>query len=202
MAINIDGKTYRNLQEQVAYLTKSYSEVLNINKVGIKVIDALETEDELYEKYPVGMPGLQYGDAVLVGPSNEYNMYVYTRPFEDEIESHWLNIGQIGVQGPQGPQGEPGLTGPMGESTRWYAQNSDPSTVEGYNTNDLWLNLQDGSIFQNRTTTWVRIGVIRGAQGIKGDKGDQGIQGIQGPAGPQRAYWRCWWFHSYCWCYC
>lgn len=183
--ITKNGKVYRNLQEQVSYLTNLYNELLNINKVGIKVIDKVESEDALYEKYPIGTEGLEYGDAVLVGETTDFVMYVYTRPFEDELEPHWLNIGQIGVQGPQGIQGEPGLTGPMGQSTRWYAQNSDPSTVEGYNTNDLWLNLQDGSVLQNRTTTWVRVGVIRGAQGVKGEQGDVGPQGPAGPQGPQ-----------------
>lgn len=185
--ITKDGKTYRNLQEQVSYLTSQYQGLQEINKVGIKVIDQVATEQELYAKYPIGFEGLEYGDAVLVGETTDFVMYVYARPFDDEFEPQWLNIGKIGIKGDKGDKGDTGERGATGESTRWYVQNSNPDTYEGYNDHDLWINLSDGSVFQLRGQVWVRTGVIRGAQGIqgpKGDTGERGIQGIQGPRGP------------------
>lgn len=154
MAITIDGKVYRNLQEQVAKNQSDIKFILEeegvLNQFGVKVVNKLNSSTELPD--PTTYTG-EYGDAVLVGTAEPYDMYIFTRPFGAETANQWFNIGQFplpgpqGVQGPQGPKGDKGDkgdTGPQG-----------PTGPQG-----------------------------QAGQSIVGPQGPQGVQGPQGPQGP------------------
>lgn len=154
MAITIDGKVYRNLQEQVAKNQSDIKYILEeegvLNQFGVKVVNKLNSSTELPD--PTTYTG-EYGDAVLVGTAEPYDMYIFTRPFGAETANQWFNIGQFplpgpqgiqGIQGPKGDKGDKGDTGPQG-----------PTGPQG-----------------------------QAGQSIVGPQGPQGVQGPQGPQGP------------------
>ena len=94
-----DGKVYRNLEGQVAYLT----EYLNANAVaaelGIKVIGQAENVSDI----PEGEYG--YGDAYMIGTEAPYEMYIWTRANGNHPEDYWFNVGHFPMPGPQGETG-------------------------------------------------------------------------------------------------
>ena len=96
MAITIDGKVYRNLQEQVAKNQSDIKYILEeegvLNQFGVKVVNKLNSSTELPD--PTTYTG-EYGDAVLVGTTEPYDMYIFTRPFGAETANQWFNIGQF-----------------------------------------------------------------------------------------------------------
>lgn len=94
-----DGKVYRNLEGQVAYLT----EYLNANAVaaelGIKVIGQADNVSDI----PEGEYG--YGDAYMIGTEPPYTMYIWTRANGMHPEDYWFNVGNFPMPGPQGELG-------------------------------------------------------------------------------------------------
>ena len=196
MAITIDGKTFRNLEEQVQYNSQRIAEHYAIDRAlsnfGIKVVGVVSSTELL--------PGVtvfpqapnyqgQYGDAYAVGSASDgYVYYIYTRPDLNAgyATSYWLNVGKISVAGPQGPQGEQGLQGKPGTSSRWYFGASTPT--QSANTGDLFLitsGNSKGNIYGFNGQIWTLLGNITGPQGIQGQRGPQGEKGEQGPRGPQ-----------------
>ena len=96
----LDGKTVRNIQEQVQ---KNMSDIaaiknleLTINAFGITVLGRVDTEEDI----PEGT--YNYGDAYLVGTETPYDMCIFTR---DDGDGEFLNIGAVSMVGPQGPAG-------------------------------------------------------------------------------------------------
>jgi len=94
--IEINGKVYRNLQEQV------YENTLDIDELKAKYgyhgpYDSLEDISN-----PINL-GLY-----LVGTELPYTLYEY-----NEITQNWTNLGPYNQRG---PQGLPGATGPQGET--------------------------------------------------------------------------------------
>ena len=113
--IEINGKEFRNLQEQVA---KNMQDILSmktgqevLNEFGITVVGQLDDADDLPEEYTG-----DYGDAFAVGTEPPYELYIWTRPniANGETEDHWFNIGKFPAPGPQGTQGPQGIQGPQG----------------------------------------------------------------------------------------
>lgn len=164
--LNFGNKEFRNLQEQVEYLSLGFKDIKELidwlGTVGIKVAGVVEDSSELPEDAEVG-------DMYAVGTEIPYDLYTMT-------SDGWLELGEFpmpgpkgdkgdtgeqGIQGPEGPRGVQGIQGPEGPEGP-----EGPQGPRGY----------------------------PGALGPKGDKGDtgpagpqgeQGPQGIQGPEGPQ-----------------
>lgn len=96
----LDGKTVRNIQEQVQKNMSDIAAIKNleftINAFGITVLGRVDTEEDI----PEGT--YNYGDAYLVGTTTPYDMCVFTR---DDGDGEFLNIGAVSMVGPQGPAG-------------------------------------------------------------------------------------------------
>lgn len=135
--IEIDSIKYRNLQEQVEYLTQHLVDLEEgtkiLNEFGIKVIDQIDNILELptadnYLKQQLEM-GRDiediYGDAIAVGTEQPYTFYIFTRAFSGKETPEWFDIGKFPLAGPQGIQGEKGEKGDKGDSPyikngEWY----------------------------------------------------------------------------------
>lgn len=153
MAITIDNKVYRNLEEQVR---KNQSDILYIleeegvlNQFGVKVVNQVDSDVDLPD--PLTYEG-EYGDAILVGTTQPYDMYIFTRPFGAEQANQWFNIGQFPLPGPQGIQGLRGEKGEKGD--RGERGEVGPQGIQG-----------------------------PAGQSVIGPQGPQGIQGPIGPKG-------------------
>lgn len=92
MAMNYDGKTYRNLQEQVGYLTQYLTANALANEMGIKVLGRVDTAADLPENDP-DHP-FEYGDAYMVGVEGQtpYRMVIWSRDAGDGNPG-WFDIG-------------------------------------------------------------------------------------------------------------
>lgn len=182
--LTIDGKQYRNLEEQVRKNKEDIQSIIDasaiLNAFGIKVVGQVNTSDKLPN--PADYPG-EYGDAYLVGTATPYDYYIFTRPNDTHPTAYWLNIGEFPLAGPQGETGATGPQGPKGDGSKWYAGTQNPTIVA--EVNDQYLNTTDGSVFSYSNVGWTRIGNIRGPQGVQGIQGIQGPQGSIGPVGPQ-----------------
>lgn len=81
--------------------------------------------------------------------------------------------GAQGIQGPEGPQGVPGPTGPTGDAgapgSVWYQGSGAPSG-DDYNERDLWVNVDNGDLYQFFEGEWdeTPIANIKGPQGAPG----------------------------------
>lgn len=98
--MEINGKTYRNLESQVAYLTDVWNNQVALNEMGIKVVGHVDTETEI----PDGT--YEYGDAYMVGTEVPYTMYVWTRADLSHTTDYWFNVGKFPLPGPHGEQGD------------------------------------------------------------------------------------------------
>ena len=189
--ITRNNTNFRNLEEQVQFLTSQYNGIIEGDKLlaalGIKVVGQVATAEEIPN--PVTYEG-EYGDAYLVGTETPYEYYIYTRPFAGETDPHWFNLGQFPVAGPQGEQGIPGPQGPAGErGSKWYSGIGAPVTFSGYEVGDYYFDRQTAEVYHYHNDgegpTWQMEGSIRGPQGIQGLTGPQGETGETGPQGPQ-----------------
>ena len=182
--LTIDGKQYRNLEEQVRKNKEDIQSIIDasavLNAFGIKVVGQVNTSDKLPNA--ADYPG-DYGDAYLVGTATPYDYYIFTRPNDTHPTAYWLNIGEFPLAGPQGETGPQGPVGPKGDGSKWYAGTQNPTIVA--EVNDQYLNTTDGSVFSYSNVGWTRIGTIRGPQGAQGNIGPVGPTGPQGPQGPQ-----------------
>ena len=92
MALTINGKTFRNLQEQVEYMTLWLSANALANEMGIKTLGRVDSEADL----PANDPDhpFQYGDAYMVGEEGHtpYRMSIWTRDAGDGNPG-WFDIG-------------------------------------------------------------------------------------------------------------
>ena len=188
--INIDGKTFRNLTEQVQKnkedIAKHYEIDRALANFGIKIVGTVATPDLLPD--PVTYQG-EYGDGYAVGEPGNYVYYIYTRPDFNagQDTNHWLDVGAISIVGPQGPQG---VQGPQGETgvrgSLIYVSNSTdtPINVAGLLPNDLFI-VRNGNMYQWNGDFWNLMINIRGPQGLQGIQGIQGEVGETGPMGPQ-----------------
>lgn len=156
--LTIDGKEYRNLEEQVEKNKSDIEYIINeqgvLNEFGIKVVGVVASMSLLpsVDTYKQENPNWEYGDTYAIGTQPPYDLLVLTRANIDNPDDYWFDIGDFplaGPQGPEGPQGPQGLQGPTGEQGLQGAQ---------------------------------------GLQGIAGPQGPMGVQGptgARGPEGPQ-----------------
>lgn len=108
---------YRTLEEQVLQNKIDIANHYNLDRVvaefGIKVYGQLDSYDDLSA---LDTNNLQYGDAYLIGETEPYTVYVWTRANSavGQDEPYWLKIGPLAIPGPQGPRGPEGPEGPRG----------------------------------------------------------------------------------------
>lgn len=168
----IDGKTFRNLQEQVEENKEQIAKHWQVDRVladfGITVLGRVNSESDLPES-----EGENWGYGYLVGEAAPYEVYVWTRPDPNVAAGspYWLNIGSISIVGPQGPAGR-SITG---------------AAIN--NSYQLVLSFSDGSQLTLANSIRGPKGDRgdtgpQGGTGPKGDKGDPGDTGPQGPTGP------------------
>lgn len=155
--ITIDGKEYRNLEEQVR---KNQADILYmleeegaLNQFGIKVVGQVDTAASLPD--PTTYTG-EYGDAYAVGTASPYVLYIWTRANGTHPNAYWFNIGAFPLAGPKGDKGDKGEQGPQG-----------PQGAPG----------KDGAKGADGAPG------AQGSIGPRGPQGEQGIQGLQGPKG-------------------
>ena len=111
--IKIGENTFRNLEDQVGYLTAAFQSGKLIDELGIKVLGVFST----IEQAKTAIPGpYVYGEAFQIGDSIPYNLYIFTRNIEDFFNfGPFPAPGKDGKDGEQGPQGEKGAQGERGE---------------------------------------------------------------------------------------
>lgn len=127
--IQIDGKTYRNLEEQVLQNQKD----LEILKPALN--NKFLAISGVYAEIPSDVP--PEGEYILVGEDKPYELYLSTGGVLVDIGKFSFEgipgpAGAQGIQGPagvgikgdEGPQGPQGIPGPKGDK-------GDPSTVPG-----------------------------------------------------------------------
>lgn len=194
--ITINGKEFRNLEEQVLKNKEDIAAHYNIDRVladfGIKVIGQVDTAEQLPD--PSTFSGA-YGDAYAVGEEAPYTFYVWTRADVDagHSEDYWFDIGALAIIGPEGPEGPEGPVGPKGEATVIHNGTTPPGRNAAMRTvpnGDYYINTTTGDLFKKVNNTWSKISNTKGPQGATGPQGPQGLrgpQGIQGLAGPQGA---------------
>lgn len=171
MAIKINDITYRNLTDQVEFLTEKveahYAKDAVLADYGIRVIGTVATAEEL----PAGP--FEYGDAYLVGTKEPYETYIWTRNAEGADKDGFVDIGPLSVQGPKGD------TGAKIESISERV----PNVTAAENNLTRTLNYLTATMTDNSKVPFTIQ--TYAANGTKGEKGDQGIQGPRGETGPQ-----------------
>ena len=153
--LTIDGKEFRNLEEQVLKNKNDIENSLQLKNLltdfGIRIIGQVESAYQIpsVSDYKENNPNWNYGDAYTVGTESPYDLYILTRANNNNPQDFWFDIGEFPLRGPVGPQGPQGPQGEKGEK-------GDPG-IQGE----------------------------RGLQGTPGLRGEIGPQGPQGPVGPQ-----------------
>ena len=195
MAITIDNKTYRNLQEQVLYLTKVVSE-------GTDIVKTIQGQVSGANDLP-SPTSLANGTTYAVGTKAPFEYYV-------TINGKWVDIGQYPYPGPAGEDGENGNSIFISNQKGLTEHSTQIDSTTLYNP--LNLPITAGTLIIGGDSTpmvfsvTTKVGNIltvayryilggtpgpigpQGPTGPKGDtgpKGPKGDQGIPGPAGPQ-----------------
>ena len=182
--ITTNGKTYRNLEEQVRqnqrdiYDLKEGSIVLD--EFGIKVVAQADTSTALPNPSTYIESGGVYGDAYAIGTAAPYSLWILTR---SSTGPYWFNIGTFPAPGPTGPQGPIGPQGPQGPAGESFdvvgkvastAQLPDPSSVGG---NEAYVvgNSTDGfDMYVVIDDVWTNLGRLASVAGPQGPIGPQG----------------------------
>lgn len=178
-----------------------------VAQLGLKVYGRLTSVEDLPET------ASEIGDAYLVGETEPYILYAWTRANPDigQPNDYWLEVGPLTVQGAT-PEigangnwfiagqdtGKPsrGERGLRGFNTYWYYCNTtDISNVWDYLPFDEsnidvvgepFILLQDGRVYywSIMDSSWTYTTSIKGPQGNTGAPGPKG-DSIVGPEGPQ-----------------
>lgn len=113
--LKFGNKEFRNLQEQVFKNMKDIQDIMDgttvLAEFGIKVVGQVNLVTELPDASTYTG---EFGDAYVVGASEPYDYYIYTRAFEGDETPQWFYLGKFPVPGPQGPKGDKGDTGAQG----------------------------------------------------------------------------------------
>lgn len=176
--IEIDGKDYRNLIEQVEYLSdKMYALIKQLPYNG-----PYDTLDDIPDDVLVD------NGTYLVG-TDSYTIYKY-----DESTDDFISLGYFGAKGDKGDTGATGAIGAAGEKGDTGAT----GTAAGFGT--PVLNITTVAAVEPASGTIVASGDdtekvftfnlnlprgLDGTEGPAGPKGDKGDQGIMGPTGPK-----------------
>lgn len=95
-----DEFIYRNLENQVEYLTDYLNTEAQLVELGIKVVGTAEKREDI----PEGQ--YEFGDAYMIGTSEPYIMWVWTRADRTHPQDYWFEAGPFPMPGPQGPKGD------------------------------------------------------------------------------------------------
>lgn len=176
-----------------------------VAQLGLKVYGHLTSVSDLPDT------AAEIGDAYLVGETEPYILYAWTRANPDigQPNDYWLEVGPLTVQGAT-PEigangnwfiagqdtGKPsrGERGLRGFNTYWYYCNTanisnvwdylpfDQSNIDG----EPFILLQDGRVYywSIENSSWTYATSIKGDQGNTGAPGPKG-DSIVGPEGPQ-----------------
>ena len=171
--ITIDNVQYRNLEEQVGYLTAAFHSGKLIDELGIKVLGVFP--DLATAKATIGPP-YEYGDAFEIGGTKPYNLYIYTRDIED-----FFDFGPFPAPGPQGKVGPTPDISIKASVTNTIGMPEAIVTKTGTDEAPIF-NFTFKNIKGDRGQTGPQG--IQGPQGSVGPQGQQGIQGPKGETGP------------------
>lgn len=185
MAIQIDNKVYRNLQQQVDYLTELANQ-------GVDVIKNVKGVVANASQLP-NVAGVAIGTTYAVGTSNPYEYYV-------ALNGRWVDLGEFPYQGPKGADGTDGNSIWISNQTGVTADTTIINISTVYNPNNLPITkgnlLVAGDVIplvfsinavSASTLTVVyryNLGGNPGPQGDIGPTGPQGIKGEKGDTGP------------------
>ena len=173
MSYVIDGKVYRNLQEQVAENTKHINELA----YGDVYLGPYLSTDAIPQQE------LIKGNIFLIGKVEDgYDMM---RCLETDTRT-FQNLGKFGAQGPKGDKGDKGEQGEQGG-----IGNQGPKGDTGNGIARIFLDQVIGQEkhYVIEFTNGDRFSYVvsdgqQGIQGIQGPVGPQGPQGEVGPVGP------------------
>ena len=163
--LKFDGKEWRNLEDQVEYLTAAFHSGKLIDELGIKVQGVYTTLAAAKVAYP---GPYEYGDAFSIGTAAPYNLYIYTRNIED-----FFDFGPFPAQGPIGKTPNISATASV-ESDTGTPQ---VFVTKGGSDEEVTFNFDFRNLKGERG--------LEGRMGQTGPQGPQGIQGLTGPIGPQ-----------------
>ena len=163
--LKFDGKEWRNLEDQVEYLTAAFHSGKLIDELGIKVQGIYTTLAAAKVAYP---GPYEYGDAFSIGTAAPYNLYIYTRNIED-----FFDFGPFPAQGPIGKTPNISATASV-ESDTGTPQ---VFVTKGGSDEEVTFNFDFRNLKGERG--------LEGRTGQTGPQGPQGIQGLTGPIGPQ-----------------
>ena len=163
--LKFNGKEWRNLEDQVEYLTAAFHSGKLIDELGIKVQGIYTTLAAAKVAYP---GPYEYGDAFSIGTAAPYNLYIYTRNIED-----FFDFGPFPAQGPIGKTPNISATASV---------ESDTGTPQVFVTKsgsdeEVTFNFDFRNLKGERG--------LEGRMGQTGPQGPQGIKGEVGPIGPQ-----------------
>ena len=105
--LKFDGKEWRNLEDQVGYLTDAFQSGKLIDELGIKVLGVYTTLAAALAD--ISGP-YEYGDAFSIGAAKPYDLWIYTRNIEG-----FFNFGPFPAPGPKGDKGDKGDKGEDGK---------------------------------------------------------------------------------------
>lgn len=104
MALTYDNKTYRNLSEQVEYLSERLRQYTGDPLPAFN----LKGKVALYTELP-DVTTVENGTTYAVGIISPFQYW-------SVLNGAWVNLGQFPLPGPTGAKGETGATGPAGET--------------------------------------------------------------------------------------
>lgn len=165
--LKYNGKEFRNLEDQVGYLTEAFKSGKLIDELGIKVLGVFS---DLTTAKETIRPPYEYGDAFEIGTQKPYNLYIYTRNIED-----FFDFGPFPAPGPKGDLGP----------TPSISINASVTNTTGSPEAIVTKTGTDEAPTFN--FTFKNIKGERGREGMQGIQGPRGYTGSRGPIGPQGA---------------
>ena len=178
--ITVNGKTQRNLQEQVYYLTELIGQSTDIVKNVTGKVDAASALPD----YKSQVLGTTYA----VGTNAPYSYYVSTT-------TGWLNLGIFPKAGPSGTNGKDGnsifFTNVQGDSQTYSINAANIYNPDNLSITDgnliIMINDEGTFVFSvtNVAANIVYVSYLTTLSGVQGPIGPTGPQGNTGPTGPQ-----------------
>ena len=163
--LEYNGKEFRNLEDQVEYLTAAFNSGKLIDELGIKVLGVFP--DLITAKETI-RPPYEYGDAFEIGTEKPYNLYIYTRNIEDFFDF--------------GPFPAPGPKGDLGPAPSITINANVTNTTGTPEATVVKTGTDEAPVFN---FTFKNIKGERGQTGMQGVPGPRGFSGPSGPSGPR-----------------
>ena len=163
--LEYNGKEFRNLEDQVGYLTNAFHSGKLINELGIRVLGVF---NDLTTAKETIRPPYEYGDAFEIGTQKPYNLYIYTRNIEDFFDF--------------GPFPAPGPKGDLGPAPSIQINANVTNTTGTPEATVTKTGTDEAPTFN---FTFKNIKGERGREGMQGVQGPRGYPGSMGPVGPR-----------------